>query len=93
MRNPSQTPVGLRKIKQPRRRLIIYVAFELAACWQPDKQHLRYCLCDSSGYASAEQVDVGFQDEDVGVVGGGPAEMLREVFQAEALQGSKSEEW
>lgn len=90
--NQSQTLVGLHKINQPRCWLIIYVTFEFTACWQPDKQHLRYCLCDSSGYASAEQVYTGFHDEDVGVVGGGPAEMLGEVFQAEALQGAKSEE-
>lgn len=55
--------------------------------------HLRYCLSDGSGNTSTEQVDVGFQNEDIRVVWGGTSKHLRKVFQAEALQGAEGEEW
>lgn len=55
--------------------------------------HLRYCLSDGSGDPSTEQINLGLQNEDIGVVRGGATQQLWEVFQAEALQGAKGEEW
>lgn len=56
------------------------------------RHHSRYCLCDGTGDASTEQVDVRLQNQDIGVVGRRPSQQLREVFQAEALQGAIGEE-
>lgn len=88
--HPSQKP----QIKQPRCQLIIHASLVLDSCRLPAcLQHLRYCLRDGTGNPSTEEVDVGFQDEDIGVVWGRTSQQLWEVFQAKTLQGAIGEEW
>lgn len=60
----------------------------MAAC----RQHLRNRLSDGAGDTSTEQVNLGFQNEDIRVVGGGAPQQLWEMFQTEALQGAEGEE-
>lgn len=61
--------------------------------WVRTPRHLRYRLSDGTGHAAAEQVHVGFQDQDIGVVWRRVTQELWEMFEAKALQRTEGEEW